>query len=186
MTTSPRDIGIQTHQLLLYRNPVHPEFFKIGGRIHMETATYEVEAWVHPGGHTVRFEFEGATVTEIVSPELQTLPERGVLTTIPCIGDKDFDEVYSDRISYVTSIQTENLSDHLYMSSYQEMLEHGQQQPDCLMMPGADNTGLPSLSVIELQRYADQVHIQSYHFCGKSGFVLRTQSILQAGTHPME
>jgi hypothetical protein len=186
MTTSPRDTSLRTYQLLLYRSPVHPEFFQIGGRINMETGTYEVEAWVHPGGHTVRFEFEGATITEVVVPDTHTLPERGVLTTIPCVGEKDFDEVYADRISYVTSIQTETLSDHLYMSSYQEMLEHGQQQSDCLMMPGIKEGRLPSLSVIELQRYADQVHMQSYHFLGDTGLVLRTQSIMQAGTHPME
>jgi hypothetical protein len=72
------------------------------------------------------------------------------------------------------------------MGSYREMLEHGQGS-ECLMVYDEDKpTGLPDLSLVELQRYADQVHVQSYHFVGDGGFVLRTQSIMQAGTHPME
>lgn len=186
MAYSQRDIGVQTYQMLLYRTPVHPEFFKIGGRSHEQLANYEFEAWIHPGGHTVRFEHDGATVTEIVVPTSSVLPDRGILTTIPCVGEKDFDEIYSDRISFVTSIQTESLSEHLYMGSYREMLEHGQGS-ECLMVYDEDKpTGLPDLSLVELQRYADQVHVQSYHFVGDGGFVLRTQSIMQAGTHPME
>ncbi|MCH2138808.1 MAG: hypothetical protein MK074_07130 [Phycisphaerales bacterium] len=186
MTTPQRDTGLQSYQMLLYRTPVHPEFFKIGGRHHVQLANYEFEAWVHPGGHTVRFEYDGATVTEVVVPEAMELPDRGVLTTIPCVGEKDFEEVYSERISFVTSIQTETLSEHLYMGSYREMLEHGGSE-DCLVVRGEDpTTGLPDLSVLELQRYADQIHVQSYHFIGDGAMVLRTQSILQAGTHPME
>ncbi|MCH2137034.1 MAG: hypothetical protein MK101_10720 [Phycisphaerales bacterium] len=188
MTSSPRDIGLQTYQLVLYRTPVHPEFFKIGGRQHMEQPKYDFEAWIHPGGHTFRFEFDGATLTEVVVPDAAELPERGVLSTIPCVGEKDFEEVFSDRITYVTSIQTETLSNHLYMGCYAEMLEHGEQSDglvlDAPLAPG--EKGLPSLSLIEFQRYSDQIHVQSYHLAGEGGHVLRTQSILQAGTHPMD
>ena len=185
MSMTPKDTSLHAYQMLLYRTPVHPEFFQIGGRAHMQQANYECEAWIHPGGHTVRFEHDGATITEVVVPEGATVPERGVLNTIPCVGEKDFEDVYSDRISFVTSIQTEALSEHLYMGSWREMLEHGQQS-ECLMVKGDPTDGLPNLSVLEMQRYADQIHIQSYHFMGDGGFVLRTQSILQAGTHPME
>jgi len=185
MTTSPKDTGLHAYQLLLYRMPVHPEFFQIGGRRRMEQSNYEFEAWIHASGHTFRFEYDGATVTEVVVPEGHQLPDRGVLSTIACVGEKDFEEVFSDRISYVTSIQTETLSDHLYLGSYREMLEHAD-QTDGLLMDIPAEEGLPSLSLIEFQRYADQIHTQSYHLCGESGLVLRTQSILQAGTHPLD
>jgi hypothetical protein len=165
--------------------PVHPEFFKIGGRRRMEQPNYEFEAWIHPGGHTFRFEFDGATVTEVVVPEGHTLPDRGMLSTIACIGEKDVEEVFSDRITYVTSIQTESLSDHLYLGSYREMLEHAD-RTDGLLLDIPAKGGLPSLSLIEFQRYADQIHTQSYHLVGDGGLVLRTQSILQAGTKPVD
>ena len=36
-----------------------------------------------------------------------------------------------------------------------------------------------NLSLVDLQRFADQVHVQGYHLRSDCGMVLRTQSIFQ-------
>ena len=46
---------------------------------------------------------------------------------------------------------------------------------------GSDEAAQPNLSLVEIQRYTDQVHVQGYHLRSDCGLVLRTQSIFQAG-----
>jgi hypothetical protein len=104
---------------------------------------------------------------------------------MPCSGERDYEEVFGDRISFVTSIQTETLSEHLYLSTHREMVEHGE-DPTCLVTNWTNEDSHPNLSLIEFQRYNDQVHVQTYHLRGDSQTVLRTQSILQAGIEAEE
>lgn len=180
MTAQPQTTELQAYNMLLYRGPVHPEFFNITGRRQTNHADFEFEAWVFRGGHVLRFEHATTTLCEVVTSDSSNLPERGLVTSMPCSGERDYEEVFGDRITFVTSIQTETLSEHLYLGTYREMLEHGQ-DPACLQTRWTTEGSHPSLSLIELQRYSDQVHVQTYHLRGDSQTVLRTQSILQAG-----
>ena len=58
------------------------------------------------------------------------------------------------------------------------MLEHGR-GCDGLMSVWTDEPGKPNLSLVDLQRFADQVHVQGYHLRSDCGLVLRTQTIFQ-------
>jgi hypothetical protein len=180
MSMQPQATELQAYHMLLYRGPVHPEFFNITVRRETSHADFEFEAWAFRGGHVLRFEHATTTLCEVVTSDAAALPERGLVTNMPCSGERDYEEVFGERITFVTSIQTESLSEHLFLGTHREMLEHGQ-DPACLMTNWTDAGSHPSLSLIEFQRYNDQVHVQSYHLRGDSLTVLRTQSILQAG-----
>ena len=185
MSAHPHTTDLQPYSMLLYRGPVHPEFFNITGRRQTGHADFEFEAWVFRGGHVLRFEHATTTLCEVVTNDPGSLPERGLVTTMPCSGERDYEEVFGDRITFVTSIQTESLSEHLYLGTHREMLEHGQDSA-CLVTNWTDNGAHASLSLIEFQRYSDQIHVQTYHLRGDSLTVLRTQSILQAGVEAEE
>ena len=74
--------------------------------------------------------------------------------------------------------ETETLSDHLYMSTYKEMLEHARAS-DAIMSVWTDEQGKPNLSLLDVQRYRLEVHLQGYHLRSDCGLVLRTQSLFQ-------
>jgi hypothetical protein len=78
----------------------------------------------------------------------------------------------------MTTIQSESLSDHLYLGTYKEMLQHGRDS-DSLMVAWTDPGGKPNLSLIDLQRYRGELHVQGYHLRSAAGLVLRTQSMVQ-------
>ena len=85
-------------------------------------------------------------------------------------------------------MQTEVLTDHLYLGTYNEMLEHGR-ACDGLLSVWTDGTassaggpGKPNLSLIDTQRFADSVHVQGYHLRSDCGLVLRTQTIFELRT----
>jgi hypothetical protein len=75
-------------------------------------------------------------------------------------------------------MQTETLSDHLYMSTYKEMIEHARES-DAIMSAWTDDNGRPNLSLLDVQRYRQEVHLQGYHLRSDCGLILRTQSLFQ-------
>ncbi len=179
MSFQPKVTSLQAYNMLLYRNALHPEFFGIEGRQRIEHGEYDFEAWIFRGGHALRFQIEGVCLTEIVSDECDMLPERGLVATFPCAGEKDHDARFGDRLTYVTSMQTEVLTDHLYLGTYNEMLEHGRDTDGLLSVWTETAAGKPNLSLVDTQRFADSVHVQSYHFRSDCGLVLRTQTIFE-------
>lgn len=178
--TSSKLSSLQAYHLLLTRKAMHPEFFGIEGRRRIVHGDYEFEAWIFRGGHALLFQHEGAYVTEIVTDRPDSLPERSIVTSLPCAGEKDHEESFGDRIEYITSVQTETLTDHLYSGTYSELLDHGR-MCDGLMVQWRDEGNRLNLSMLDLQRHADEVHVQAYHLRSDCGLVLRTQTILKAG-----
>ncbi len=178
MSLSSKTSSLQAYNLALFRGALHPEFFQIEGRARIVHGDYEFEAWIFRGGHAIRFEHHGLCICEVVSEGLDTLPERGLVTALPCAGEKDHEAEFADRVVYLTSMQTETLTDHLYLSTYNEMLEHGR-MGDCLMSVWTDELGKPNMSLLDVQRYGEEVHVQTYHIRSDCGLILRTQSVFQ-------
>jgi hypothetical protein len=178
MSISSKSTSLQAYNLLLYRNALHPEFFGISGRQRVEHGDYEFESWIFRGGHVLRFEHSGLCVTEVVTDNSEQLPERGLVTTLPCAGERDHEQEFSERLAYVGSMQTEMLTDHLYLSTYNELVEHGE-VCDGIVTAWRDDLDRPNLSLIDLQRYREEIHVQGYHLRSDCGLVLRTQSIFQ-------
>lgn len=170
--------SLQNYAMLLYRRAVHPEFFGIDARKKIQHGDFEFEGWIFRGGHCVRFQYGGICFCEVVVDNPTSLPERGLAGTLPCAGEHDHEEKVTEQIAYLTTLQTETLSDHLYLGTYKEMLQHGR-NADALMSVWTDAAGKPNLSLIEMQRYRNELHAQGYHLRSDCGLVLRTQSMIQ-------
>jgi len=166
------------YAMLLYRRAVHPEFFGIEARRKVQHGDYEFEGWIFKGGHCIRFQYGAISFCEVVVDNPTSLPDRGLAGTLPCAGEHDHDEKITEEINYLTSIQSESLSDHLYLGTYKEMLQHGRDS-DSLMVAWSEPNGKQNLSLIDLQRFRNELHVQSFHLRAASGLVLRTQSMVQ-------
>ena len=166
------------YAMLLYRRAVHPEFFGIEARRKVQHGDYEFEGWIFKGGHCIRFQYGAISFCEVVVDNPTSLPDRGLAGTLPCAGEHDHDEKITEEIIYMTSIQSESLSDHLYLGTYKEMLQHGRDS-DSLMVAWSEPNGKQNLSLIDLQRFRNELHVQSFHLRAASGLVLRTQSMVQ-------
>lgn len=178
MSFASKTTSLQAYNMVLYKSAVHPEFFSVTGRQRIEHGGYEFEAWIFKGGHALRFELDDLCVTEVVSEQPERLPNKGAITMLPCAGEKDHESDFTDRVTYMTSIQTETLTDHLYLSTYNELVEHGR-MTEGLLTVWHDETGRNNLSLIDTQKYNDQLHVQTYHCRSDCALVLRTQTIFQ-------
>lgn len=178
MALQTRSTTLQSYSMLVYRKALHPEFFGIDDRHRISHDTMDFEGWIFRGGHAARFQIDGQCVCEVLFDKTDALPERGLVTVLPCAGEKDFEERFSKRLHYMTSMQTETLSDHLFMSTYKEMIEHARES-DSIMSAWTDENGRPNLSLLDTQRYRNEVHVQGYHLRSECGLVLRTQSLFE-------
>lgn len=176
MSIASKASSLQTYTLNLYRNALHPEFFRIDARHRVKHGEYDFEGWVFRGGHVLRFQHDGLCVTEVVTDQPQSVPDRGVIATFPCAGERDHETDLNDHVRYVVSMQTETLSDHLYLGTYNEMVEHGR-SCDGAMTLWTDESGRPNLSLFDTQRYGEELHVQAYHIRSDCGLVLRSQTI---------
>lgn len=178
MNSLTKTSSLQTYHMQLFRVAIHPEFFRIDGRRRIEHGAYDLEAWIFRGGHVVRLRHEATCLAEVVSDQVEQLPDRGLSGSFPCAGERDHEERISESLFYMTTIQTETLTEHLYVGTYKEMLQHGR-DGNSLMTAWTDELGKPNLTLLDIQRFRKEVHVQSYHLRSDCGLVLRTQSMFQ-------
>ena len=179
MSISHKSSNTQAFRLMVYNRALHPELFDVNARRTIRHGDYEVEAWVAPAGHVVRFQVAGFCLTEAVVEDGDHLPETGLVHALPCLGEKDYEMDPQDGLCYVTTVQTELLIDNLYLSTLREMREFAD-ECDAVFHTWKDVDGSPCLSMIDLDWMRKrEFHIQTYHMVGAAGFVLRTQSIFE-------
>lgn len=168
----------QTYQVYLYGRALHPELFQIKARRVIKHGAYEFEAWLMQGMHLLRFEHRTMCAAELLVDHEGNLPCTGAVAAFLCAGERDFEHKFpKDRAGYMCTVQTETLSENLYISTLNELRAHAR-ETDALVHQWRDEAG-PCLSMLDIQRYAKEVHAQSFHLIAQSGLVLRTQTLFE-------
>lgn len=179
MNLPTKPISLQTYQLVLYRRALHPELFTLKGRRSVRHGAYELEAWLMPGAHMLRFSHKGLSACELVTFQDDGLPTEGAITTFPCAGEHEYEHRFDlERVVYMSTVQTETLSENLYNATYQEMDAFGR-ETSAMVHKWADPEGGRCLSMVDIQRFSKEIHAQTYHLIAQGGFVLRTQTIFE-------
>jgi len=164
---------------MLHRRPLHPELFTLQTRRMERHGEYEADTWLYEGGHVVRFSVGQDVLSETVVDTGDHLPESGLVHALPCLGEKDYEmEKPVGRIGFVTSLQTENLADNIFNSTYREMQVFAR-ETGSVSCEWQSKEGGRCMSLVDTQKYKREFHVQSYHLVGHTGFVLRTQSIFE-------
>ncbi len=177
MTSAARQNVLQAYQIVLYDRALHPELFQLQGRRVVRHGDYELEAWVLPGQHLLRFECKALCLTELLTDQDKSVPQ-GSVSAFLCTSERDFDQSFpKHKVNYMTTVQTETLTENLYAATYDEMLDFAR-QTQALSHRWSDEAG-KCLSLIDIQRYSREVHAQTYHLMASTGMVLRTQTIFE-------
>ena len=178
MSAAPKVANAQLFRMMIYRRPLHPELFDLRARRTERHGPYEVENWLTPAGHVSRFQAAGQVLTEVVIEQGDHLPETGLVHALPCFGEKDYEMEPEGKLHYVTTIQTEALTDNLFASTLREMQDFAR-ETGALCFEYADAEGGNCLSMLDVQKYKREFHLQSYHLMAGCGTVLRTQTIFE-------
>jgi hypothetical protein len=178
MTTPLKPNSLQAYQVVLYNRALHPELFTLKGRKVVRHGDYEFEVWAMRGAHLLRFEKRALCACELVTAEEGKLPASGVVSAFLAAGERDFEHRFEkDKVVYMTTVQTETLSENLYIATLDEMLECAKSN-DVLTHRWTDEVG-ECLTLIDTQRYNREIHAQAYHLIAQGGIVIRTQTIFE-------
>ena len=206
MSTPQKTNALQSYQMLLYDRALNPELFSLKARRVVRHGPWETEAWVMQGQHLLRFECGSVCASELVTDQEAGLPTTGALSAFLCAGERDFEHrfngpngatangshgivagangsssrrngVGSGGVVYMTTVQTETLSENLYAATCEEMAGHIKEN-DSLVHSWEGEMGA-GMSIVDVQRYAKEVHAQAYHLLPSGGIVIRTQTIFE-------
>lgn len=178
MNPATRTNILQSYQLILYNRALHPELFQLKGRRVIECAGHELEAWLMPGAHLLRFGRGTDCICELVADVERGVPESGVIAGFFCAGERDFDRDFTRMgVNYMTTVQTEQLNDAIFQATWEEMLDFAA-DAEAMVHRWEDEIG-PCMSILDLQRYSREIHAQSYHLIANGRIVLRTQTIFE-------
>ncbi|QYO64492.1 DUF2617 family protein [Leptolyngbya sp. 7M] len=178
MSMPTKPTALNGHQVHLFNRALHPELFPLKGRRVVSGQKYELETWVMPGSHVLRFQFRGACALELMADGGLRVPNAQPVASSPALGEHDF-EYQFDRhgMVYMATIQSENLPEHVFDSTYHELLEHGRSSR-ALIHRWMDEVG-PCLSMLDIQPFNDEAHVEAYHMFSSGGLVIRTQTVFE-------
>ena len=165
--------------LLLYQRTLHPELFKIHATEQVSRRAYEADIWLVEGGHVIGFTAGKTTLAEVIVTGSNQLPDRGLIQSIPCRGEKYHETTIGGNIKYLISTQEEQLSQTLYEATKNEISSYATKRE--LMMAEVPATGdAPAwLSVLDIERRSHELLVQSFHLFDESQMVIKTQAIIE-------
>ncbi|MBX3351779.1 MAG: hypothetical protein KF684_02500 [Phycisphaeraceae bacterium] len=169
---------LQAYRVLFYRRALHPELFKVCNRIAIVHRDYEFEGWVLPGSHVLRFQHNGACAVELLTNIDGGLPDRGVIAGFPAMGERDHEQRFDEGVRSVFTVQTETLADNLFNATYRELVDFARDNDAATHLWTTDDGGRCA-SILDVQRYRKEIHIQSYHLLAIGGIVIRSQTIFE-------
>ncbi len=177
-TTIHSNTRLQSYQSLLYARSLQPELSQHAESKSIIQDYYTLNLSILPGAHACVFTSVDGCATELVTDTPAPYTEVALLESLLCSAEKDFEsQIPRTKINYITAAQTEQLTPHIYNDTLEELDQLARDQ-EALTHRYNDQAG-PCLSLIDTQRFADQVHIQGYHLVAAENLVLRTQSIFE-------
>jgi hypothetical protein len=177
-TTVQTSTRLQSYQTTLYARSVQPKLYQCADTRSIIQDFYTLSMSIMPGAHACTFTSVDGCATEVVTDNAFDNSEIGLLESILCSAEKDIEiAIPRTKINYITAAQTEQLSDHIYNDTYNELDELARDQ-DALTHRWNDQAG-SCLSIVDTQKYANQIHFQAYHLIAAEHLVLRTQSIFE-------
>ena len=175
-TKQRRANGLTLH---LYQRQLHPELFKIQASEQVSRRAYEADVWLVEGGHVINFVAGKTTVTEVITTIPLQLPDRGLIQTVPCRGEKYHETTIGSTVKYMISTQEEQLTQTLYDATRNEISAYAAKRElmTADLPPLGDNPGM--LSVLDIERRSHELLVQSFHLSDDNCMVIKTQAIIE-------
>lgn len=170
--------------LMLYSRPLHPELFRTHRTDTARRRAYSAEIHLVDGGHVVEFVAADSHLTEVVVSGPENMPERGLLESLLCRGERYHEAQTHPNIRYMLSTQEEQLPPTLYEATRQEIRDYAEKRE--LMwteIPASDSRG-GALSALDIERRANELLVQSFHLFDDSMMVIKTQGIIEVLKKP--
>ncbi|MFA5865924.1 MAG: DUF2617 family protein [Phycisphaerae bacterium] len=165
-------------RLYVYRRPLHPELFTIFLEKRIDTGKYEAQLWLIGTGHLISFHCPGVTLSELLTSRADLLPEKGLVEALPVDKPQDYRVTYENQLYYLLNVQSEQMSDGVFVSVHEEMSKFAQTRGMFMRFDQWAVEGqLPPFSFIDYERRPNELDVFTYHAFPEQKVMVRTQSV---------
>jgi len=169
---------LENMRLYVYRRPLHPELFTMFLEKRIDTGQYEAQLQLIGTGHLISFHCGGSSICELLTSRGDLLPEKGLIEEIPGDSPRDYQVTYENQIYYVVNVQSEQMSDGVFISVCEEMTKFAQTRGLFIRYEQWAKDGqLAPFSFIDYERRPGELDVFTYHTFPERKVILRTQSV---------
>ncbi|MBI5765324.1 MAG: DUF2617 family protein [Planctomycetes bacterium] len=183
---NPLELGLTKQRssdlnFFLYRRALHPELFHIYLDKHISYGNFHADIWVLGLSHLVTLHSNGTMVTELAAVPSDLLTDRNLVTQFRFRGERDFQIRFSDTMRYIFSSQVEEMSEHIFRTTYRDLSRYAQQKGLYVPYPQWTSNGMEPFSFLDYEMRQHELHVHAYHTFPGEWRILRTQSIFETG-----
>lgn len=165
--------------LFLYDRPLHPELFPHYADYQVRQTRYQAQVWVTGLSHVVTITLGQRSVTEVVAPELEVLPSRGVVTRFRMKGERDLERTLPDEWQYMVSSQVEQMEEPLYKSVHTDLCRHAGKSGWLHQYEQWADGELTPFTYIDHEARDSEFHVHAFHAFPSEYTIVKTQTIFE-------
>ena len=180
-TKQRKQVGLN---VLLYDRPLHPELFTIFETQTASRRAYDADIHLVEGGHLVEFMAGDAQLTEVVVVGPEEVPEHGLLDNVLCRGERYLECDTHQGVRYMISTQEEQLPATLFDATRHEIVTYATKR-DLMRHESYSDTRGGLMSVLDIERRANELLVQSFHLFDDTLTVIKTQGIIEVLKTPV-
>ncbi len=171
--------SVEALKLVVYRRPLHPELFDIHHRYPILQPEFDADIWITGCTHLVRFSLDNQTVTEVMAHSDDELPQRGLVASFRCRGERQHEYCHEGAIRYLMNFQVEPMSDRLFAQTHADLFAAAQKQGILVPFPQWQTTEFVPFCHVDYHVRRDSLHVLAYHVFPAKTTVIKTQSIFE-------
>jgi len=170
---------VEALKLVVYRRPLHPELFDIHHRLPILQGEFDADIWVTGCSHLLRFSVGAESVTEVIAQAHDELPQRGLVASFRCRGERQHEYVHEEIIRYQMNFQVESMSDRLFAKTHSDLFTAAQKQGILVPFPQWQTTEHVPFCHVDHHMQRDSLHVLAYHVFPAELTVIKTQTLFE-------
>jgi hypothetical protein len=178
METSTTRQAIDLH-LFLFDRALHPELFHHYANYRVEQGRYHADVWIIGLSHVITVTVGRKSLTELLCPDSEVLPTRGVLTRFRLKGERDLERHAPDGWHYMVSSQVETMDEPLYKSVHTDLVRHATKRGAYYEFERWAEGDLVPFTYIDHEARDSEFHVHAFHAFPQERTLVKTQSILE-------
>ena len=166
-------------KFVVYTRPLHPELFEIHHDHRINQPAFDAAIWVTGCTHVVRFSVGHDTISEVMAQAEDELPERGLVVSFRCRGEKQHQFESDSHLRYMMNLQVETMSEKVYTATHQDLIAAAETRGIYVPIPKWQTSALAPFCHVEYHTTAESLHIFAYHAFPDELTIVKTQSIFE-------
>ena len=171
--------SLRAMKLVVYSRPLHPELFEIHHDHRIDQAAYDAAIWITGCAHVVRFSVGPDTVTEVMAEAQDELPERGLVASFQCRGEKQHEYDNGHGLRYQMNLQVEAMSEKLYAQTQDDLTRAAEKGGLLVPFPQWRVNDLTPFCYVDYHVAPRSLQVFAYHAFPEERTIVKTQSVFE-------